>query len=68
MNLIVDSPKTIVKKIEKEEFFFLKTHPQPGQHQLLRRELGTADLVVDDQRPDQAQDQLQVAVDDVQVA
>lgn len=41
---------------------------EPGQHQLLRWELGTPDLVVDNQRPNKAQDQLQVAVYNVKVA
>ena len=30
------------------------THPQPREHQLLGRELGPADLVAYDERPDQS--------------
>ena len=43
-------------------------YPEPGEHQLLRREFRTPDLVVDDQGPNKAQNQLQVAVYDVNVA
>ena len=41
---------------------------EPGQHELLGREVGGAELVVGNEGPDQAQDQLQVAVVDVGVA
>ena len=41
---------------------------QPGQHQLLGREVGSPQLVVGDQRPSQPQDQFQVAIVDVSVA
>ncbi len=43
------------------------SHLEPGQHELLGREVGGAQLVVGDEGPDQAQDQLQVAVVDVGV-
>ena len=41
---------------------------EPGEHELLGREVGGAQLVVRDQRPYQPQDQLQVPVVDVRVA
>lgn len=41
---------------------------QPGQHQLLGREVWGTQLVVGNQGPDQAQDQLQVAIVDISVA
>jgi hypothetical protein len=41
---------------------------EPGEHQLLGREVAGAELVVGDQAPDQPQDQLHVSVLDVGVA
>lgn len=41
---------------------------QPGEHKFARRELAATDLVAHDQRPDEAKDQLDVAVDNVHVA
>ena len=43
-------------------------HLEPREHELLRREVGGAQLVVCDEGPDESQDQLQVAVVDVRVA
>lgn len=44
-----------------------RTDLEPCEHELPRRELGLAYLVSHDERPYQAQDQLQVAVHDVHV-
>ncbi len=44
------------------------SHLEPGQHKLLGREVRRPKLVVGNQGPDEAQDQLQVAVVDVGVA
>jgi hypothetical protein len=41
---------------------------QPRQHELPGRELAPADLVAHDERPDEAEDELEVAIHDVHVA
>lgn len=45
-----------------------RTDLEPCEHEFPRRELGLAYLVADDERPYQAQYQLQIAVHDVHVA
>ncbi len=44
------------------------TYLKPSKHQLLGREFGSTDLVPQDQRPNQAEDELEVAVHDVFIA
>lgn len=43
-------------------------YPEPGEHELFGREFRASDLVVNDERPDEAEDQFQVAIDDIKVA
>ena len=43
-------------------------HLEPSEHELLGREVASAELVVGDQTPDQTQNQLHVPVLDVRVA
>lgn len=44
------------------------SHLKPGQHEFLGREVAGAELVVGDQAPDEAKDQLHVPVLDVRVS
>lgn len=41
---------------------------EPCQHQFSGREFGSSDLVSNDQRPDESEDQFQVPVHDVNVS
>ena len=43
------------------------SYPQPREHELFRREIGGSQLVVRDEGPDEAQDELQVPIVDVGV-